>query len=632
MSVKLYDPSLGEVLYLYITGKLDKLPSAYRDVMASDKKRLASAILYLQKRYGLSPQEVIEKIRERRSTGSTSISGSTLKKLLGVLETLERGFDADYPEVDLRGDGIRVVGISSDRVIAVTSEIPRGEGYTPPLNEKSFYVRTERMHDVSGEMADVERLFIRDNTVYAVINGEERAVGEVDPENYKKINIDSLDKKLETSENHVELHVKPELFNALYKLRKHYPNVFIVKENEKPSIYFVIPLKGSHNFIFRVPDHVIETADWDPSIPDYAYAFYSGYNIRNRWASPSGKAVLRTKLGKNEFYPLKISARLADGLRYNFYYAPSTPEKPVNFRQYQPTAVYHIWEDAVPYILADFDEKSGMVFVLPQKDKIIFVGSHSEKYIDVFPYVVEIDAPSSFKEKGEDTKMPEALTVNKEVFASYDEFFPQTFKLVKELGGTPQIGLNALNLSLWGITYGLQFTPEENIRTLKDRLAWYHSLNSGNSTVIELSGADLVDMLNSLNSLGKSEEYDGVEKLRLNVKPDGVATLEAVTSINNEEKVVWKKTVQATNPPDRELSAEDWLRDLFNFKEFPVFEYNRRGTRYKSRIPLNLLRKAKVELLIPKEKIVAEAGQPVIMKMKIGDATIYSPLFSLDTQ
>jgi hypothetical protein len=621
MSVKLYDSDLGEALYLYLTGKLEKLPSIYRDVMVNDKKRLASAILYLQKKYGLSPQQVMEKIRERKSLGVTTITGLTLKKLVNVLNTLERNFDAEYPEVNLRGDGIRVVGLSDDRVIAVMSDIPGGEGYIAPKNEKTVYVRTERLHDVSGEMADVEKLFIRDNVVYAIVNGEERIVGEVDQENYHKINIDSLDKKLESSDKHVELHVKPEVFMVLRKLKDVNPDLYIVKENGKPAIYFVVP----DVLLFRVPDNAIESVDMDPSIPDYTFVHYSAEHIRNRWVLPSEKTVLRTKLIPNELYPLKISTRLADGIKYSIYYAPSTPEKVINVKPYQPKVMYQIRDDAVPYILADLDAKNGAVFVMPQKDKIVFVGSYNEKHVDETPYVVEINAPSSFKE--EESKMPEALTVDKKVLYTYNDHLPLTFKLTKELGGTPQIGLNMLNLSLWGSTYGLQLTPEEKINLLKDRLAWYHNLNPSNSTIIELSGADLVDMINSLNSLGKSETYMGSEKLRLNVKTDGEAILEAVTITNDDEKTVWKKKIKATNPPNEELSTEDWLRDLFTFKGFPIFEYNNRGVRYRSRIPVNLLRKARVELLIPKEKIITEVKQPVIMRMMIGDATIYSRLF-----
>jgi hypothetical protein len=621
MSVKLYDSDLGEALYLYLTGKLEKLPSVYRDVMVNDKKRLASAILYVQKRYGLSPQQVMEKIRERKSMGVTTITGSTLKKLVNVLDTLERNFDVEYPEVDLRGDGIRVVGLSDDRVIAVASDIPAGEGYIAPKNEKTAYVRTERLHDVSGKMADVEKLFVRDNTVYAIVDGEESVVGEVDQENYHKINIDSLDKKLETSDKHVELHVKPEVFMVLRKFKEATPDLYIVKENGKPAVYFVDP----DILLFRVPDNAIVSVDIDPSIPDYTYARYSAEYIKNRWPLPSEKAVLRTKLVPNELYPLKISTKLADGLKYSIYYASGTPEKVINLRQYQPRATYQIRDDAVPYILADLDAKNRDVFVMPQKDKIIFIGSYSEKHVDETPYVVEIDAPSSFKE--EDFKMPEALTVVRKIMYTYNDLIPQTFKLTKELGGTPQIGLNILNLSLFGSTYGLQITPEEKINLLKDRLAWYHNLNPSNSTIIELSGADLVDMINSLNSLGKSETHMGSEKLRLNVKTNGEAVLEAVTITNDGEKTVWKKALKATNPPSEELSSGNWLRDLFEFNGFPIFEYNSRGVRYRSRIPVNLLRKARVELLIPKEKIITEVKQPVIMKMTLGDATIYSRLF-----
>ncbi|MCI4409182.1 MAG: DEAD/DEAH box helicase [Thermofilum sp.] len=61
MSVRTLDAELGEALYKYINGSLEVLPDKLKT-----REGLSRAIVYLQKKYGLLPDKVIEMLRARK--------------------------------------------------------------------------------------------------------------------------------------------------------------------------------------------------------------------------------------------------------------------------------------------------------------------------------------------------------------------------------------------------------------------------------------------------------------------------------------------------------------------------------------------------------------------------------------
>jgi hypothetical protein len=625
MSVKQVDRTLGEALYQYINGKLETLPLEIRD-----KKALASALLYIQETYNMSPQQVVEKLKEKKQNSTVStepiISGTTLKKLLSVMEYLRRKYYMDSLQLVLRRNGILVAG--SNRDVIITAEIPKGEGYVAPSNEETVEVYMSWLED-SSKRLNAEKIFQSNGFVYAVMSGRVGRIGDKFIREYEKIDINKLEREISTSGNHIELHVKPEVFGFLHKLRKYNPGLYVVKEEGKPALY--VELWASGNY-FRVPDQAIEYADVDPYMQDGAYNYFSYENTGGLWPEPSEKTSLRTKTNRYIPVPLKVSAKQEDGIVYNFYYKPSfSQQSEFNYYRFLPTITYQVDDDAFPYMLASLDESLYDIHVMPSEDKLIFIGTPEEIRARTLPVIVELDATAKFiGNPSELSNLHGIYTMDRLPGDKYSVLIPQTFNFVKDVGGKPQIGLNLSHLSLWGLIYGLR----SSLYTLKDRdekhlmrmLEWYHSLNQSNSTVIELSGADFVDKLKKFNSLGTS-----YSEFRLSVKPDGEAVLEVVGDAGGEEKTIWKKTVRASNPPDKELSYSDKLDFVFNSDVLPFIYTGSKGSKYQSRIPFDLLRKAKIEILIPKTappSFLSE-GHPVILKMRIGNSTMYSSLFIL---
>jgi predicted metal-dependent hydrolase len=69
MSVKFEDKKLGEALYGYISGTVNDLTSELRD-----RDKLAMAIVYVQKKYDLSPRQIVEALRKRKEKKPLSIA------------------------------------------------------------------------------------------------------------------------------------------------------------------------------------------------------------------------------------------------------------------------------------------------------------------------------------------------------------------------------------------------------------------------------------------------------------------------------------------------------------------------------------------------------------------------------
>jgi superfamily II DNA or RNA helicase len=66
MSIKTLDAELGEALYKYINGSIDTLPEKLKT-----REGLSRAIVYVQKRYGLSPDKVVELLRARKQQSAS---------------------------------------------------------------------------------------------------------------------------------------------------------------------------------------------------------------------------------------------------------------------------------------------------------------------------------------------------------------------------------------------------------------------------------------------------------------------------------------------------------------------------------------------------------------------------------
>jgi hypothetical protein len=613
MSVRVTDKELGEALYRYIVGELDALPAEMRD-----RGRLAGALVYVQRTYGLSPQQVVERLRGRRiavARGAPSISGRALERLLEVLGTLYERYDVPEPELRLQEHGVRVVGVSKGRDVALSTMVPlkEGEGYVAPSRELPVFIDMFRVPEGSS----VKSIVMRDGRLYAVTSsGEEVYVGGVsDPG--KTIDIDGLDEKMEAGENRAEVAVRPEVFRALRRLMAECdvePQIFIVKERGKPAIYIGDKPSSYHNrFIVRVPDAMITRAYVDPRAPDGSLAYFSGSIAKNRLPDPVEEATVTTKVfpeGSKKAFPMRIEARQRDGLWYYVYYAPGDPEEMSFSPPEEPLVSYHVGDDGAAYALADLDMRAGSIYVLPERGKVSFAGTSYDSDIS---YLVVVDAPA----RAVDEAMLGKILALSDSYARFGDFIPSAFKVMKALGAEPSISIGAREVSLFGAhqRYNEVDSSTGEAKTIREKIAWLTGL-PGSSACVTLSGKDLLEVLQRFNELRKSGPYyGGRDELRVVVKPSGEAEVEASSVHGDEKRVVWRKVLRATNPPSAPVELRLELFDVA-YGKLPFVEVKPRGI-YRVNAPASLLKNAAVDLLVHPDK------GTVSTRTRIGNTTVF---------
>ncbi|MCI4407723.1 MAG: hypothetical protein JHC26_01435 [Thermofilum sp.] len=618
MSVKTLEKELGEALYGYITGRLDALPSELKD-----KNRLASAMLYVQKIYHLTPQQIAEKIKERKQRSYVTsslfrINGDMLRKLLGAMDYLRSITGRDTLQLLLDWHGIVVAGRNRD--VVVTAEVPKTDGYYAPSSPMIVKVDTSRLIGENGGL-NAEAFFENEGNVYAVKNGKAEVVGNKYINDYEKIDVNKLMREMYPSGNHIELRVKPEAIDIIRRLRVYSPNLYIVNEGKKPAMYLEF---GNGTIFLRVPDQVITSADIDPYLFDKAYNSFPGSQFRNVLPEPSGEATLKTKIGISKS-PLMLSMKGKNGVVYNFYYEPSDYqwEHYFEYYRYKPDITYQVTDDVFPSLFANMLEGSHDVYVIPMENKIAFANINTDSFSwHNIPPLLVLNTQSKYEnEDAKELLNPESVfTMDLNEDTRRGNLLQQVYKIVKDVGASPQIGVNMNNISLWGLNYGLHTNLEErDAKHIREMAEWIASLDQNKASVIELTGADLLDMVS------KHEASDDIYRdyLRLNVKPDGEAVIELVYKNGSEEKTLWRKVTKVSNPPEKEMKSSTPMDVLLRFEKLP---FNTKS----AKIRPDSLRKAKVEIFIAKEKPIVFLSDeyPVILKTQIGNTVMYTYLFT----
>jgi hypothetical protein len=578
--------------------------------------------VYIWRVYGLPPQQVVERLRERLSAAASatpaarpapSISGNALKRLSEVLDTIRKRYNVLLPELRLQEYGVRVVGQSGDKDFAFSTFVPlrEGEGYTAPRHELPAHIDLFS----SPELSELKRIAVRDGRLYAVASsGEEVEVGRVLKQE-EVLKIDNLDEKFESPENLVEVSVKPELFQALRKLADLGVELFIVKEQGRPAMY--ISLEGVR-YIVRVPDAVVERAYVDPHVPDGSFAYFSRAITKSRLPDTTEGGTITTRVyprESKEVFPMRIVTRQRDGLYYYLYYAPDDPEEASFSPPEEPLVRYHVDSEGAAYMLAALDRESEAVYVLPERDRVSFAGSRYGKDIS---YLVVVDAPA---EAVNQSMLGKVLTLDvRYPRGRFGDFIPVAFKVVEILGAEPLISVGAKEVSLFGACYSYNEVEgsSDEARAVKEKVAQIMELPE-KSTHVTMPGAALLGVFQKLNELRKGDSYyGGSEELRVVVKPSGEAEVE-VYSVNsrNEKRVVWRETFRAVNPPSAPVELVLDLTSAARSDKIPLVRYD---WVYRVEAPVSLLKKATVNLFVQPD------GKTAFMRVQVGNASLYSRL------
>jgi len=617
MSVRLVDKEAGERLHQYIAGRLDALPQELRD-----KERLLKALVYIHRTYGLTPQQVMEKLRERKGvttkTSIAEISDKALERLISVLKTFNDKYDIPSPTLRLTRSGLSIVGLSDDREIAVSTELGlrASEGYVAPPSDLIVYLD---MYFFPEENS-TQKITIRDDGVYAVTNsGESRKIGKiVEPD--RALKIDSLERDMENKENRLDIEAKPEVFHAIRRLLSSdvEPQIIFVKERGKPAMYIgVINKPRDSGFILRVPDSLITRAYVDPNAPDGALVYFSRSIKKKRLPVTSENVLFTTKVfprGSNKVFPLRIVTKDADGVLYRVYYEPGDPEEAFYIQPRELLVAYPVGNDAVARTMADMFVNAFSIYLLPEKDKIYFAGKRYNK--DDVDYLVEINTPAK-------TLDPTPLNdVFKLVYAhaGLEGILPTAYKTAKTFGIQPSIDIYKGNeLLLFGVTGVIKKTEEEEAKTLREKIKKFKELPE-KYPYITLTGRDLIDILEKFNAQEEGENhYVGNDVLRIIAKQGGVAELEAYIENDNNKQVLWRKEFKFSNPHNTPFVLKLYIENLVSSGKLPLVEKSWKGL-YNTRELSSLLRNATIDIFFQPH------GLPLATRMQIGNVTIYRSL------
>ncbi|MCI4407705.1 MAG: hypothetical protein JHC26_01345 [Thermofilum sp.] len=616
MSVKLVDKEAGERLYQYIAGKLDALPQELRD-----KEKLLKALVYIQRTYGLTPQQVMEKLKERKSvatkTNTAEIGGKALERLVDVLKTLNDKYDIHSPTLRLTRSGLSIVGLSNDRQVAVSTELGfrAGEGYVAPPSDLIVYVD---MYFFPEEDSP-EKIIVRDDGVYVVENNGERKLGNiVEPD--RALIIDSLERNMENKENRLDIEAKPEVLQTIRRLLASNvePQLFFVKEGGKPAMYIGVFGKSPDNrFILRVPDSLITKAYVDPNAPDGALAYFSHSIKKKRLPVTSENAMFTTKVypkDSHTVFPLRIVAKDGDGILYHVYYAPGDPEEAFFKPPGELLVTYPVNNDVVPNIMTDMLVNAYSVYLLPEKDKIYFVGTRYDEG-DVI-YLVELNTSAKIIDQASLNNVFKLTDAH----AGLEGILSKAYKTAKTLGLQPSIDINKGNeLSLFGVTGFIEKTEDEKAKTIKEKIEMLKELPE-KYPYITLTGRDLIDILEKFNKEEESEDpYVGYDVLRINAKEGGVAELEACRENDNNKKVLWRKEIKISNPQNTPFNLKLYVENLARSGRLPLVERSWKGF-YNTKELSSLLKNATIDIFFQPN------GLPLFTRTRIGNITIYRSL------
>jgi hypothetical protein len=612
MSVKLVDKEAGELLYQYITGKLDALPQSLRN-----QEKLVKALVYIEKTYGLTPQQVKAKLWARKNfaTGRslTEIGGKALERLVEVLKTFYYKYGVYYPTLRLTDTGISVTGLSDDREIAVSTvlELRAGEGYVAPKGES--IVDTNMSSFLSED--SLEKIIVRDDGNWVMTkSGGIRKIGDIlEPE--RAVKIEGLERQMENKENRLDVEARPEVIEAVRKLldSDEEPRLIFVKENGKPAMYIGVFYRPTHSrFILRVPDTLITKAYVDPNAPDGAIAHFSHSIKKRRLPEASENVRFTTKVfpkGSGMVFPLRLATRDSNGLLYNVYYAPSDPEEAFFRPPKEPIVTYPVNDDIVANAVTDMAMNTYEIYILPEKDKIYFAGTDYNRKNII--YLVEINTHSKTVDQ---SMLGNVFEIISRVY--FGIFTQKAVKAVKTLGLQPTIGISGDELSLFGETAFIKKTEDEKARNIREKIEKFKELPE-KYTYVSLSGRDLIDILEKFNELRRREgHYLGNDVLRIIAKQGGVAELEAYSDYGNERKTVWRKEIKFAISPNTPFDLKLYIENLAGSGKFPIIMltpyrfYNTKGL-------ASLLKNATFDIFFQPN------GVPLATRIRVGNVVIY---------
>lgn len=612
MSVRLVDREAGELLYQYITGKLDALPPSLRN-----QEKLVKALVYIEKTYGLTPQQVRAKLWARKNfaTGRAlaEIRGKALEGLVGVLKTFYYKYGVSYPTLRLTDTGISVTGLSDDREIAVSTvlELRTGEDYVAPKGEVIVDIN---MSSFLSEDS-LGKIIVRDDGNWVMTkSGEIRMIGDIlEPE--RAVKIEGLERQMENKENRLDVEARPEVIEAFRKLLDSdvEPRLIFVKENGKPAMYIgAFDRPSERRYILRVPDALITKAYVDPNAPDGAIAHFSHSIKKKRLPEASENVRFTTKVfpkGSGMAFPLRITARDSNGELYNVYYAPSDPEEAFFNPIKEPLVTYPVSDDVVAKAVADMAMNAFDIYILPEKDRVYFAGTDYKR--ENISYLVEINTPAKTVDQ---SMLGNSFSVINRI--DFGDFPEKAIKVVKTLGLQPTIGISGDELSLFGETALIHKTEDEKGRNIREKIEKFKELPE-KYTYVSLSGRDLIDILEKFNELRRREgHYLGNDALRITVKQGGVAELEAYSDHGDEKNTVWRKEIKVADPQNAPSELKFYIESFAGSGKFPIIILTPKRF-YDTKGLASLLKNATFDIFFQPN------GVPLATRIRAGNVVIY---------
>ena len=537
-----------------------------------------------------------DRVAENKSVEeSLSIGGRTLEKVAKLARYLwEHGYAEMY--LALTRDGIEFLSLSSDRVYALIGEVPEREGYRPPPREVILRVDIELLLKALEGASQPLELVVRNGDVLLAGRGggaPARYVGERDRLRSPRKFLEEITAERDKV---VEVRLKPEFLRGVKKIisgKGKYGawtlRLVVAKEGGKPAIY-IVKEDYDDGYAQRVPESLILSYRVGSSVQDGAVGMYTLAPVKYL---ETGEVVLMVRQGGNCALLTRgggeaLGALIAPALK------PHLPTQlEARYELHGGEWVAAVLREMLRRAVARpadrlYTFRHGL-YLLRGGRKVYMAGLAGQAL-----YLAELEVAGAAER---DPAPPPALRIYS--YITLGEF-DGTMGALKDWGLRPYVEVGSTAVSVAGHIMQAERLDEQEKGVLKEALRFLIDAEK-NSVRIPLSPSDYAELVSRLSPRGGNT-------LRVVVEPDGSAKLELAVSEQGEERVVWSKSLRASNPPPQQVQVEAELHP----GGMPFASFLRGA--WRAALPRAFL---KVELL-------AGAGRAPVFKLQGGGAVLYA--------
>jgi hypothetical protein len=536
-----------------------------------------------------------DRVAENKSVEeSLSIGGRALEKVAELARYLrEHGYAEMH--LALTRDGIEFLSLSSDRVYALIGEVPEREGYRPPPREVILRVDIELLLKALEGASQPLELVVRNGDVLLAGRGggaPARYVGERDRLRSPRKFLEEITAERDKV---VEVRLKPEFLRGVKRIisgKGKYGawtlRLVVAKEGGKPAIYIVD--ESYDSYAQRVPESLILSYHVGSSVQDGAVGMYTLAPVKYL---ETGEVVLMVRQGGNCALLTRgggeaLGALIAPALKP---YLPTQLEARYELHggEWVAAVLREMLRRAVERPADRLYTFRHGLYLLRGGRKVYMAGLAGRAL-----YLAELEAAGAAER---DPAPPPVLRIYPNITTSR---FNGTMGALKDWGLRPYVEVGSTAVSVAGHIIHAERLDEQEKGVLKEALRFLIDAEK-NSVRIPLSPSDYAELVSRLSPRG-------VNTLRVVVEPDGSAKLELAVSEQGEERVVWSRSLRASNPPPQQVQVEAELHP----GGMPFASFLRGAWRAAlPRAPL------KVELL-------AGAGRAPVFKLQGGGAVLYA--------